>query len=112
MEALTRIPFALDADQLIAQAHVEPGSSDAAELQSLIELARGIGNPKAGYAVCFITGRDGDAVRIDGVCFRSRTLARNLEHVERVFPLVATAGMSWTRGSREKGTCCRNSGGT
>lgn len=92
METLTEIPFLLDVEQIRAQAHVDAGSSDAVDLLSLIELAQEIGKPKAAYVTCFVTGRDGDTVHVEDVCFRSRTLARNLESVERVFPLVATCG--------------------
>ena len=72
MESLTNIPFSLDVDQIMAQAHVEAGTSDAAELQSLIELAKDIGKPKAAYASPSSTDRDGDTVRIDDVHFTSR----------------------------------------
>jgi len=92
MEILDRIAFSLDLEQIAAQAHVEAGSTDAAELRALIELAQQAGRPKAVYAACFITARDGDAVRVDDVWFRSRTLAHNLQSVERVFPVVATCG--------------------
>jgi len=92
METLTNIPFSLDVEQITTQAHVEVGSSDAADLHLLIELAQKVGQPKAAYAVCFLTGRDGTTVQIDDVRFRSRTLAHNLASVERVFPLVATCG--------------------
>ena len=92
METLTHIPFSLNVEAIKAQTHVDAGSNHAMDLLPLIELAQEIGNPKAAYAACFITGRDRDKVHIEDVCFRSRTLARNLESIERVFPLVATCG--------------------
>jgi hypothetical protein len=92
MKILTAIPFALDAEQLMADAHVDAGSGDAADFLSMVELAREVGRPKAAYAPSFITERDGDRVQIEEVWFQSRTLARNLESVERVFALVATCG--------------------
>lgn len=92
METLTKIPFSLEPEQLMAQAHIEAGCSDARDLLALIDLGRQVGRPKAAYAACFITSRDGDNVQIDGVWFSSRTLARNLEPVERVFVSVATCG--------------------
>ena len=103
METLTRIPFSLDTGELMTEARIEAGSTDAAEFDALVELARKIGKPKAGYAVCFITGRDGDTVSIDGTGFRSRTLAHNLASVERVFPHVATCGEEMDRGFPAKG---------
>ena len=78
MKALTEIPFTLDSDQIMIQAHVEAGSAYAADLVSLIESAQAIGHPKAAYTQCYVTARDGDEVRLDGVWFRSQTLAHNL----------------------------------
>ena len=103
METLTEIPFSLDANQIMAQAHVEDGSSDAVDLLSLLELAQEIGRPKAAYAAAFVTGRDGDRIQIEDLWFTSRTLVHNLEPVERVFPLVATCGHELDQGFPGKG---------
>ena len=103
MVTLTDIAFSLDVDSLMTQAHVEAGSSDAADLQSLVDLAMDIGNPKAAYTVSFVVGRDSDTVQIDDVSFRSQTLAHNLESIERVFPLIATCGHEVDRGFPAKG---------
>lgn len=103
METLKDIPFSLDADSLIEQAHIEAGSTDEADFRSLIELASRIGKPKAAYAVCFVDGKDGDMVQIGGISFVSRTLVRNLESVGRVFPLVATCGHEMDREFTSKG---------
>lgn len=92
MNILDKIPFSLDVEQIMTQAHVKAGLVDTVDLQSLIELAQKVGKPKAAYAVCFIDERAGDAVQINGVWFKSRTLFHNLESVERVFPFVATCG--------------------
>ena len=90
--AFTDIPFSLDADNIIAQSRVEPGSDDAADLLSLIETAGKIAKPKAAYTECSVTARDGDEVRVDGVWFRSLALARKLHSAERVFAIVASCG--------------------
>lgn len=92
MEILDDIKFTLDAERLLAEAYVEAGSKDADELCALIELARSVGRPKAVYTVGFIGERDSDSVVVDQIRFGSRTLAHNLEDVERVFPYVATCG--------------------
>jgi len=103
METLTDIPFSLDPEQIMTQARVEVGSTDADELLSLVGLAQEIGKPKAAYGICFIGGRDGDRVRIGDVWFTSRTLAHNLESAERVFPFVATCGHELDEGFPDKG---------
>lgn len=91
-ESLTRIPFELDAPALRKRVHVEPDTDDAAELEKLVNLARDAAKPKALYAESFVEAKGDDTVRIDGVTFTSRTLRKNLDRVERVFPLIATCG--------------------
>jgi hypothetical protein len=92
METLTEIPFSLDSVTLMTQARIEPESDYAKELQALMDVAVKVGKPKAAYAEAFVEGRTRDTVDVGGVSFRSRTLARNLESTERVFPLLATCG--------------------
>lgn len=92
MEALTDIPFDLDTELLMKQVRVKPGTDDASEFHDLLNKAKANGKPKAVYAECFIEAKGNDTVRIEGITFTSRTLRRNLDTVERVFPFVATCG--------------------
>lgn len=92
MHTLTDIPFELDGDSLFHQAGIEAGSADAADFAALIQLAQDVGRPKAAYVVAFVEVRTGDDVQVDGVTFTSRTLSRNLESIDRVFPMLATCG--------------------
>lgn len=92
MEVIEGIEFSLEAASILGELHIDQGSSDAGSLLALIDLAREVGKPKAAYSECYIGGRDGDRVEIEGVSFESRMLARNLSAVERVFPFVATCG--------------------
>jgi hypothetical protein len=103
METLTDIPFSVEVDSLRVQTHVEAGSNDAEELEALVKLAMKIGRPKAAYTVSFVEARDGDTLRISGTSFVSRTLSRNLESIERVFPLVATCGREMDEAFPAKG---------
>lgn len=103
METLTGIPFNVDAVALMKQARVEAGSDDAEEFAALVRLAVRAGRPKAAFAVSFIEARAGDTVRIGGILFASRTLSRNLESVERVFPLIATCGREMDEAFPAKG---------
>jgi hypothetical protein len=89
---LDNIPSDLDAGDLMRQAHVAADSDDAEEFAALLDTARRLAKPKALYRGCFVTGRNGDAVIVEGVTFTSRALSRNLENVERIFAFVATCG--------------------
>ena len=62
MEILTEIPFSLDIDSLMKQAHVESGSDDAEELRDLVDMAMQVGKPKAAYTM--------SVVPILGNCYR------------------------------------------
>ena len=103
MERLIDIPPTIDIESLMGQAHVEAGSSDAEDLQCMVDLATQVGKPKAAYAESFVEFRDGDVVQISGVSFTSRMLSRKLESVERVFPHVATCGHEMDEASPAKG---------
>jgi hypothetical protein len=91
-ETLLEIPFSLDEDQLLVETFIDPASADADDLREMIALARAVGRPKAAYRLCYIGRRDGARVEIGDAAFQSRTLARNLEGLERVFAHVATCG--------------------
>ncbi|MDD4869154.1 MAG: hypothetical protein PHR77_01240 [Kiritimatiellae bacterium] len=86
MEILSDIPFSLDVNSLMKQAHIESGTDDVEELRTLIDVAMKVGKPKAVYAVSFVEDRNGDTLKIGGISFTSRTLSRNLASSERVFP--------------------------
>lgn len=62
------------------------------QFQELFEAARTVITPKATYGIRYIGEKLEDAVIIDGICFRSRVLRKNLEMVGRVFPYVVTIG--------------------
>lgn len=89
---LDAIPVKMDAAALMRQAHVEPGSSDAADWLGLLARARRVARPKAFYREVFIEERGDGWVRLEGVTFTSRMLVLNLAGVDRVFPYVASCG--------------------
>jgi hypothetical protein len=95
MEAriLTDIPFSPDVDEFLKAVHVDAGSSEAVEVADLVKQAVEIARPKGTFGVAFIESRGSEKVAIDGVAFRSRVLAVNLQKVYRVFPYVATCGV-------------------
>lgn len=93
MVALTEIPFTLDIRQLAVRMRIQNGSDRAKEFARLVDLVQETGKPKALYKESYIDSKDEDSVTIEGVRFTSRTLSRNVESVERVFPNIVTCGM-------------------
>ena len=67
-------------------------TGNSGQFQALFEAAKTLITPKAAYGVRYIGEKLEDAVVIDGICFRSRVLRKNLEMVGRVFPYVVTIG--------------------
>jgi hypothetical protein len=92
MDILTQIPFSLDRDALLKQAHLELESDEAEEFRVLMDLSLKVGKPKAAYTVSFIERKDRDTIQVGSVSFTSRTLSRNLASAERIFPLISTCG--------------------
>jgi hypothetical protein len=89
---LPDIPCALDAERLMRQLRIKPGTRSAAAFTDLLGQVVEVGRPKALYEVSFIEDRGEDSVVLGGVRFTSRALRRNLDPVERVFPYVVTCG--------------------
>lgn len=92
VEAITDIPFELKPEELLKKAHVETGTDDAKEFESLVIEAQKVARPKALYKECFIQSKGEETITIDGITFTSRVLRRNLDRVERVFAYLATCG--------------------
>jgi len=93
MEVFNSIPVSLEPDKVLKFMRVRSNSPQVEGLvQELIEVVRPIAKPKAVYKVSYVDAKDGDTVTIDGVSFTSRVLRINLDHVERVFPYIATCG--------------------
>jgi hypothetical protein len=89
---LRDIPFPLDAEQLMHDQRIRPGTDNARVFSALVARVQEVGRPKAVYEVSYVEEKSDDAVVVGSVRFVSRVLRRNLEPVERVFPYVATCG--------------------
>jgi len=92
IETIINIPFELDLEGLLKEAHVESGTDDAAGFEELLNRAREVAKPKALYKECFIQLKGEETITIDNITFATRALRMNLDQVERVFPYVATCG--------------------
>lgn len=92
MVSLTEIPFDLNTSQLFEYFGIRPGTDSAEELKDFLEEVKEICKPKALYKVSFIEEKGEDTIKLDGVTFTSRALRKNLEKIERVFPVIVTGG--------------------
>jgi hypothetical protein len=92
MTELQDIPFSLDAELLMRQLRIQPGTDNAKAFGGLLARVTEVGRPKATYEVCYIEDKADESVVLNGVRLTSRALRRNLDPVERVFPYVATCG--------------------
>jgi len=92
MQILDSIPFELDAEALLANLRIEPGSERASAIVEAVEAVRPIVRPKAVYDACYIDERGDGSVSVGGVTFTSHVLRVNLDGAGRVFPFVATCG--------------------
>ncbi len=92
MIELLDIPFSLDAERLMRELHIRPGTRPAEAFAGLLAEVARVGRPKAVYDVAYVGERTHETVTLGGVTFTSRALRRNLDSVERVFPYVVTCG--------------------
>jgi hypothetical protein len=92
MASFIEIPFDLNTSLLLEHFSIKPGTDRAKELEDLAKEVRTIAKPKALYKVSFIEEKGEDTIKLDGVTFTSRTLRKNLDKIERVFPFIFTCG--------------------
>ena len=101
---LRDIPFKLNPEGLMRKLRVKPETHYADEFIRLANEAQEVARPKALYGISFIDNSTDDSVTLDGITFRSRVLAVNLEDVNRVFAYVATCGTEieeWSKSGAE-----------
>jgi len=92
MKTITHIPFNFDYNEFSKQTNLSRYADQSANLAALLDKVVPLVKPKALYRVCYITGRRGTNIFLQGVKFKSRVLSQNLKEVERVFPYIATCG--------------------
>jgi hypothetical protein len=92
---LEKIPLDLPFGEIRRQLHLKNDDARWDEVKNLIQAVLPDIDAKAVYRVCYIDDKQDHIIGIDGVCFNSRVLAKNLTAVERVFPFVVTIGSSY-----------------
>jgi hypothetical protein len=93
MKILSDIPFELNIEILKEKLHIKSGSCYEQCMEDIISTAYKVANPKVVFKESSVGSRKNDSVIIGSVEFISKTLRKNLEKVERVFPYVATCGV-------------------
>ncbi len=88
MEKLDPIPVDLNPNSVKARLK----TTDRQSVDELIRQALSMAEPRAVFAAAYVEKKDDDQVVIDGQCFKSRVLRKNLDDVGRVFPAVVTIG--------------------
>jgi hypothetical protein len=93
MEILDNIPYEITPGQVVELLRPrKKNPSIEKSIEQLIHAVQPVANPKALYKACYIDNAGEDSVEIEGICFTSRILRKNLEHTGRVFPYVVTCG--------------------
>lgn len=93
IEVLDSIPVGLETRDVVERLRLRRENENIRSIVSeLLEITRSVARPKAVYKVSFVTDRDADSLRIDGIRFSSHVLRVNLDKIERVFPCVVTCG--------------------
>ncbi len=94
MIELLDIPFSLEAEPLMKELRVRPGTGDETAFMKMLTRVQEVGRPKAVYKIAYIEEKVEDGVLLQGgIKFTSRVLRRNLDAAERVFAHVATCGI-------------------
>jgi hypothetical protein len=86
------IAFAPDVEGLKKTLLIEAGSEDERDFDRMLAQARSIARPKVLFAQAFVEPAAPDRTMIDGLEFRSRVLALNLEGKHRVVVFALTGG--------------------
>jgi hypothetical protein len=82
----------LSLEETLERLKLDQGRSQKLGVGNVFQTAATLIHPRVAYAAAYIGKRGLDEIEIDGREFTSRVLARNLEHIERVFPYVLTIG--------------------
>jgi hypothetical protein len=91
MEILENIPVEVQIAEIKRRLHLTR-DEDLKSAQQLVESSQVLIEAKALYKICYIEEKLEKAVRVDGLCFKSKVLRKNLDEVERIFPYVVTIG--------------------
>ena len=81
---LNDIPCELDTQKIAKRLHVEPGSEDYNDLESLLIQVVQVARPKAIYKPIFIEEKGSDFVMLDNQKMVSTVMPQNLKDVHQI----------------------------
>jgi hypothetical protein len=95
MPCLEKIPLNLIPEKVIKQLHLNKNKDALSIVKELLEIAESLIQLKVFFKVSYISKKGEGIVEIDGQTFSSRVLRKNLDDVERVFPILSRSGKLW-----------------
>ena len=78
METIGPIPVTLDVGEIAARLRFDPARAGFESLDELVELARGLIEPRAVFDVAYVGAKGEGTVEVAGVTFESPILRKNL----------------------------------
>jgi hypothetical protein len=107
MEIVDRIPVTLDPAAVAKRLRHNPARASSVNLDELLAQARSLIYLRAVYEISYTGAKGEDTVEVAGVIFRSRILRRNLDHAQKVFPFIMTAGPALETAASSSGDLLR-----
>jgi hypothetical protein len=89
---LDGFPVELSLEETLERLKLDQGRSQKLGVGNAFRTAATLIHARVIYAAAYVSKRSLDKIEIDGREFTSRVLAKNLEHIERVFPYILTIG--------------------
>jgi hypothetical protein len=82
----------LSLEKTLERLKIDERRSRSLGVENIFKMGVSLVHPRAIYATGYVSKHSVDKTEIKDTGFSSRVLAKNLEHVERVFPYVLTIG--------------------
>jgi len=104
---LDNFPVELSLEKTLERLKLNEGRSQTLGVEDVFKTAAVLIHTRAIYGVAYVSKCSLGKIEIDGIEFRSRVLAKNLERIERVFPYVLTIGDSLENTARSSESMTR-----
>jgi hypothetical protein len=99
-QVLNDFPVNLSLEKTLERLNIDQRRSPSLGLDSIFKTGVSLVHARAIYATAYVGKHSVDKTEIGDTEFSSRVLAKNLEHIERVFPYVLTIGDSIENAAR------------